>query len=238
MVTAAQDDEDDELDEGFGDIDRLVADDEVKSAADSDLSSPSVEQRLMNIGVNEVVEFGLSGRPLYVCQTMWWLRLSQLKTYAPDAGEVRDMARRSGLAERTVHKWFADALDHYHGLSLADKARYAAESDTKLKKLEALTVKLGEDDPLVFRGRDDDPVFMDAPWNEDGVLTPEEQEELTLEDPLYQTMTSLPGVMAAEAAAAKVEKDTEEGLDDDAVARIPQDGSAEKPFLVLSLIHI
>ena len=232
VVTAAQDDEDDELDEGFGDIDRLVADDEVKSAADSDLSSPSVEQRLMNIGVNEVVEFGLSGRPLYVCQTMWWLRLSQLKTYAPDAGEVRDMARRSGLAERTVHKWFADALDHYHGLSLADKARYAAESDTKLKKLEALTVKLGEDDPLVFRGRDDDPVFMDAPWNEDGVLTPEEQEELTLEDPLYQTMTSLPGVMAAEAAAAKVEKDTEEGLDDDAVARIPQDGSAEKPFLV------
>ena len=232
VVAAALDDEDDELDEGFGDIDRLAAEDEIKSAADSDLSSPSVEQRLMNIGVNEVVEFGLSGRPLYVCQTMWWLRLSQLKTYAPDAGEVRDMARRSGLTERTVHRWFADALDHYHGLSLADKARYAAECDAKLKKLEELTVKLGEDDPLVFRGRDDDPVFMDAPWNEDGVLTPEEQEDLTLEDPLYQTMTSLPGVMAAEAAAAKVEKDTEEGLDDDAVARIPQDGSAEKPFLV------
>ena len=232
VVGAALADEDDELDEGFGDIDRLAADDEAKSAADSDLSDPSVEQRLMNIGVNEVAEFGLSGRPLYVCQTMWWLRLSQLKTYAPDAGEVRDMARRSGLAERTVHKWFADALDHYHGLSLADKARYAADCDAKLKKLEALTVKLGDDDPLVFRGRDDDPVFMDAPWNEDGVLTPEEQEALTLEDPLYQTMTSLPGVMAAEAAAAQVEKDTEEGLDDDAVARIPQDGSAEKPFLV------
>ena len=163
---------------------------------------------------------------------MWWLRLSQLKTYAPDAGEVRDMARRSGLAERTVHKWFADALDHYHGLSLADKARYDKECDAKLKKLEALTVKLGEDDPFLFRGRDDDPVFMDAPWNEDGLLTPEEQEELTLEDPLYQTMTSLPGVMAAEAAVAKAEKDTEEGLDDDAIARVPQDGSVEKPFLV------
>ena len=98
VVGAALADEDDELDEGFGDIDRLAADDEAKSAADSDLSDPSVEQRLMNIGVNEVAEFGLSGRPLYVCQTMWWLRLSQLKTYAPDAGEVRDMARRSGLA--------------------------------------------------------------------------------------------------------------------------------------------
>ena len=232
VVAAALDDDDDELDEGFGDIDRLAAEDEAKSAAVSDLSSQSVERRLMNIGVNEVVEFGLSGRPLYVCQSMWWLRLSQLKTYAPDAGEVRDMARRSGLTERTVHKWFADALDHYHGLSLADKARYDKECDAKLKKLEALTVKLGEDDPFLFRGRDDDPVFMDAPWNEDGLLTPEEQEDLTLEDPLYQTMTSLPGVMAAEAAAAKAEKDTEEGLDDDAIARVPQDGSVEKPFLV------
>ena len=73
-------------------------------------------------------------------------------------------------------------------------------------------------------------MFMDAPWNEDGVLTPEEQEALTRRTAVPD-LTSLPGVMAAEAAAAQVEKDTEEGLDDDAVARIPQDGSAEKPFL-------
>ena len=71
VVGAALADEDDELDEGFGDIDRLAADDEAKSAADSDLSDPSVEQTFRcDIGVNEVAEFGLSGRPLYVCQTM------------------------------------------------------------------------------------------------------------------------------------------------------------------------
>ena len=229
------DDDDEDFDDGFGDIDRLAAEEKAKTAekkARPDLSNQSTEQKLMNIGVNEVVEFGLSGRPLYVCQSMWWLRLSQLKTYAPDAAEIRDMARRSGLTERTVNKWFVDALDHYHGLSLADKAKYDAQCEAKKKKLEKLTIKLGDEDPLVFRGRDDDPVFMEAPWNEDGLLTYEEQEMLTLEDPLYQTMTSLPGVMAAEAAAAKEEKAVEEGLDDEAIARIPQDGSEERPFLV------
>jgi hypothetical protein len=236
VVPAARADEDDfDDDEGFGDIDRLAAEDDEKpptggtAIRDSDVST---EQRLMNIGVNEVVEFGLSGRPLYVCQSMWWLRLSQLKTYAPEAGDVRDMARRSGLTERTVHKWFNDALDFYHALPLAQKATYSIECDAKLKKLEELTGQLGTDDLLVFRGRDDDPVFMDAPWNEDGLLSLEEQEALTLEDPLYQTMTNLPGVMAAEAAAAKADQDIEEGLDDDAIARIPQDGTDSKPFLV------
>jgi len=184
VVPAARADEDDfDDDEGFGDIDRLAAEDDEKpptggtAIRDSDVST---EQRLMNIGVNEVVEFGLSGRPLYVCQSMWWLRLSQLKTYAPEAGDVRDMARRSGLTERTVHKWFNDALDFYHALPLAQKATYSIECDAKLKKLEELTGQLGTDDLLVFRGRDDDPVFMDAPWNEDGLLSLEEQEALTL----------------------------------------------------------
>ena len=229
VVTAALDEDDDE---GFGDIDRLAAEDTAKGTGSVLATDVSTEERLMNIGVNEVIEFGLSGRPLYVCQSMWWLRLSQLKTYAPDAGEVRDIARRSGLTEKSVNKWFTDALDFYHALPLADKATYDSECEAKLRKLEELTVKLGEDDPIVFRGRDDDPVFMDAPWNEDGLLSTEEQEELTLEDPLYQTMTSLPGVMAAEAAAAKVEQEVEEGLDDEAIARIPQDGSTDKPFLV------
>ena len=50
------------------------------------------EDELMSIGSHEVVEFGLSGRPLYVCQSMWWLRLSQLKTCPPDALELRDYA--------------------------------------------------------------------------------------------------------------------------------------------------
>ena len=74
----------DDDDEGFADIDRIAEEDEAaRTGSDSvgGLVAQSREDELMSIGSHEVVEFGLSGRPLYVCQSMWWLRLSQLKTY-------------------------------------------------------------------------------------------------------------------------------------------------------------
>ena len=43
--------------------------------------------------------------------------------------------------------------------------------------------------------------------------------------------------MAAEAEAAQQEQDVEEALDDEAIARIPQDGSVDKPFLVNPYVH-
>ena len=230
----------------FGDIDRLAAEEEnaarAAARADDDGGEEEEEEEkgewdLMSPGSSDVVEFGLSGRPLYVCQAMWWLRLSQLKTYPPGEEEVTDIARRSGLAPGVVDKWFTDALDHYHSLPLADKANYDIESEAKLVKLEELVEKLGEDQPGVFMGRDDDPVNLEAPWNPDGRLTYEEQEKLTYSDPLFMTMTDLPGVMRDEAAAARQEQEVEEGLDDDAIARIPQDGTAEKPFLINPYTH-
>lgn len=238
-VAAALGSEDDD-DEGFADIDRIAEEDEAaRTGSDSvgGLVAQSREDELMSIGSHEVVEFGLSGRPLYVCQSMWWLRLSQLKTYPPDALELRDYARRSGLSFERVERWFNDALDYYHALPLVDKATYADECEKKLKKMDELTAKLGEERPVMFLGRDDDPVFLDAPWNADGKLTYEEQERFTLEDPLYATMTDLPSVMAAEAEAAQQEQDVEEALDDEAIARIPQDGSVDKPFLVNPYVH-
>ena len=86
------------------------------------------------------------------------------------------MPRRSGLSFERVERWFNDALDYYHALPLVDKATYADECEKKLKKMDELTAKLGEERPVMFLGRDDDPVFLDAPWNEDGKLTYEEQE--------------------------------------------------------------
>ena len=229
------DDEDDDaaFDANFGDIDRLAA--EAEAAADGeddDAGDDDPDATLMSFGSQKVVEFGLSGRPLYVCQSIWWLRLSQLKTYPPDVDDVRDIARRSGLTTKAVQKWFADALDHYHGLSLVDKANYDVEAQVKLDRMEALIVRLGTEKPGLFDGRDDEPVNVAAPWKEEGKLDRDEQEKLTLKDPLYIAMDALPDVMAKEAAEAKLEKDTEEGLDDDAIARIPQDGSAEQPFLI------
>ena len=53
-----------------------------------------------------------------------------------------------------------------------------------------------------------------APWKEDGKLS--SMRKLTLKDPLYIAMDALPDVK--EAAEAKLEKDTEEGLDDEAIA--------------------
>jgi hypothetical protein len=226
---------DGENEHGFGDIDKLAAGAQTArggTESEGGVATRSEEARIMSIGSDGVSEFGLSGRPLYVCQTMWWRRLSQLKMYAPDAVEIRDYARRSGLSYGTVEKWFNDALEHYHDLPLTEKAKYEDECQAKLNRMDLLVSKLAKENPGVFMGRDDDPVHMDAPWNEDGKLTEEEQETLTLIDPLYQAMSELPQVMAEEAAAAKEEKEVEEGLDDEAIARIPQDGSKEKPFLV------
>mmetsp|Transcript_13915 Transcript_13915/g.33638 ORF Transcript_13915/g.33638 Transcript_13915/m.33638 type:complete len:747 (-) Transcript_13915:312-2552(-) len=226
--------EDDEEDAGiatnFGDIDRLAS--EGGGEGSAEVEDETREWDLMNSGTSDLVEFGLSGRPLYVCQAMWWLRLTQLRTYQPEPEEVRDTARRSGLSVAAVDRWFADTLDHYHALSLVDKSRYDRETQAKKDKFEELGMALGEKKPGFFMGRDDDPVVTDAPWRPDGRLTYEQQEKLTRNDPVYMTMTDLPHVMAAEAAAAAAKVETEEGLDDDAVARIPQDGSAEMPFLI------
>ena len=237
-------DDDDDFD--FGDIDRLAADEMAKKAVvenkaggvagdgedgDGGEEEPRVWD-IMNPGDSDVKEHGLSGRPLYVCQSIWWLRLSQLKTYAPVDEEVRDIARRSGLSVARVDQWFADMLDEYDNMSLADRASYNIECEAKLAKLEQLTQKLVEENPDAFIGRDDDAVNMTAPWNEDGKLTYEEAEMATFNDPLFINMTKLPKVMAAEAKAAREEKEVEEGLDDDAIARIPQDGSKEMPYLI------
>ena len=241
MVRAlgGEDDDDDAgFDANFGDIDRLAAEAEAAAEGDDvDVGDDDPDARLMSYGNQKVVEFGLSGRPLYVCQSIWWLRLSQLKTYPPDAEDVRDIARRSGLTTKAVQKWFADALDHYHNLSLADKAKYDIECQAKLDRMEALIVRLGTEKPGLFDGRDDEPVNVAAPWKEDGKLSSDEQKKLTLKDPLYIAMDALPDVMAKEAAEAKLEKDTEEGLDDEAIARIPQDGSPEQPFLINPYAH-
>ena len=79
-------------------------------------------------------------------------------------------------------------------------------------------MKLGEKDPGAFIGRDDDPVNTYADWNEDGKLTDDELQRAMDRDPLYIAMNDLPGVMAAEAAAKQLEKDTEEALDDEATS--------------------
>ena len=224
------DDADDDEEMSFGDIDRLASAAESKRRAGDTGTDTGVVAA--NPGKNDLVEFGLTGRPLFVCQSIWWLRLSQLKTYPPNDSEVRDVARRSGLSTSAVERWFNDALDNYHNLSLADKATYDIECQAKLDKLEELTVKLGEKDPGAFIGRDDDPVNTYADWNEYGKLTDDELQRAMDRDPLYIAMNDLPGVMAAEAAAKQLEKDTEEALDDEAIERIPQDGSEEKPYLV------
>jgi hypothetical protein len=51
----------------------------------------------------------ICGRPLYVLQVMWWLRLSQLKTYPPDPPEAVDFARRAGISKERVVRWGAAA---------------------------------------------------------------------------------------------------------------------------------
>ena len=121
MVRAlgGEDDDDDAgFDANFGDIDRLAAEAEAAAEGDDvDVGDDDPDARLMSYGNQKVVEFGLSGRPLYVCQSIWWLRLSQLKTYSGCRRRARH-ARRSGLTTKAVQKWFADALDHYHNLSL------------------------------------------------------------------------------------------------------------------------
>ena len=85
MVRAlgGEDDDDDAgFDANFGDIDGLAAEAEAAAEGDDvDVGDDDPDARLMSYGNQKVVEFGLSGRPLYVCQSIWWLRLSQLKTY-------------------------------------------------------------------------------------------------------------------------------------------------------------
>ena len=81
-------------------------------------------------------------------------------------------------------------------------------------------MRLGTEKPGLFDEGMTQPVNVAAPWKEDGKLSSDEQKKLTLKDPLYITMDALPDVMAKEAAEAKLEKDTEEGLDDEAIARI------------------
>ena len=91
------DDADDDEEMSFGDIDRLASAAESKRRAGDTGTDTGVVAA--NPGKNDLVEFGLTGRPLFVCQSIWWLRLSQLKTYPPNDSEVR--GRRATL--RPLH---------------------------------------------------------------------------------------------------------------------------------------
>ena len=54
-------------------------------------------------------------------QVMWWLRLTQLKTYPPDPPEAADFARRAGISQERVERWFDDAIENYQNMGLSEK---------------------------------------------------------------------------------------------------------------------
>ena len=199
----------------FGDID-LVAGQEELDDVERDVPIEQSRHFVDDSG-------GLRGRALYVCQLNWWLRVKKMQTYPPSRKEIAEMVERTGVAFEAIQTWYDDQCEAYSEMSLAEQAAYEADCARRQEKLEELVA----DD---FQERSSTHFIEEDIFYDEADLMHESDMD---EEPLTLAMEKLEDALKAEEEeVAGDEEGDDDGLDENQIARIYQDGSESNPFLI------
>jgi hypothetical protein len=145
-----------------------------------------------------------------------------MQTYPPSRKEILEMVERTGVAFEAIQTWYDDQCEAYAEMSLAEQAAYEADCARRQEKLEELVA----DD---FHERSSTHFIEEDIFYDEADLMHESDMD---EEPLTLAMEKLEAALKEDEEDVIEDEGAEDGLDENQIARIYQDGSAGNPFLI------